>query len=109
MKHVKVLFGLAITCIFVAECAFADQGNAGAMDPNTPNKEIANDVRPPVMYRSLLQACRTVIPSLCPGKGAIVLCLTSKADKITDKVCKTWVDARYACKSAIDGHKYTDK
>ena len=54
--------------------------------------------------RSLLQACRKDVGTICTDKKALVKCLAENADKITDETCKTWVDAREVCMKAAKGN-----
>lgn len=54
--------------------------------------------------RSLLQACRKDVATICTDKKALVKCLAENADKITDETCKTWVGAREVCMKAAKGN-----
>eukprot|EP00658_Telonema_sp_P-2_P007361 TRINITY_DN12744_c0_g1_i1.p1 TRINITY_DN12744_c0_g1~~TRINITY_DN12744_c0_g1_i1.p1 ORF type:complete len:179 (+),score=73.14 TRINITY_DN12744_c0_g1_i1:144-680(+) len=54
--------------------------------------------------RSLLQACRKDVATICTDKKALVKCLAENTDKITDETCKTWVGAREVCMKAAKGN-----
>ena len=50
--------------------------------------------------RSVLQACRKQLTSVCPDRKDTMKCLQDGADSITDETCKSWVLARKACLTA---------
>ena len=47
--------------------------------------------------RSVLQACRKQLTSVCPDRKDTMKCLEDKIDSITDETCKAWVNARKTC------------
>jgi hypothetical protein len=50
--------------------------------------------------RSVLQACRKQLPTLCPQSKNTMKCLEDGLESITDDVCKSWVQARKTCLAA---------
>ena len=55
--------------------------------------------------RSLVQACRKEVRSLCPGSmKSLNACMQQKVSQISDETCKTWVQASAACDGAVSGN-----
>jgi hypothetical protein len=50
--------------------------------------------------RSVLQACRKQLPTLCANRKDTMKCLEDGLESITDEVCKSWVQARKTCLAA---------
>ena len=50
--------------------------------------------------RSVLQACRKQLPTLCPQSKNSMKCLEDGIESITDDICKSWVQARKTCLAA---------
>ncbi len=50
--------------------------------------------------RSLMQACRKDISSVCKANKDIMQCLEDGVESITDDTCKSWVQARKTCLAA---------
>lgn len=66
--------------------------------------------KPAKVVRSLLQACRKEIPTLCKDRKDAMRCLTAKAAEVQDPVCATWLNARTTCNKFLqDSQKCAPK
>jgi hypothetical protein len=51
--------------------------------------------------RSLVQACRKEVRSLCPGSmRSLNKCMQEKVEQVNDATCKKWVQASASCDTA---------
>lgn len=74
-------------------------------------EEVAQTPVPPVATkalrkpRSILQACRKELPTLCKDRKDSMRCLTAKHTEVKDVVCREWLDARAGCNTFLKENK----
>lgn len=103
MSHfiVKVLLFIALVATIVRAAEEAVSEKETAPVENVQPAEVATKRKP----RSILQACRKELPTLCKDRKDSMRCLTSKAPEVSDKVCKEWLDARAGCNKFLKDNK----
>lgn len=66
----------------------------------------AAETLPPRRVRSIVQACRKEVRTLCPGGSMkdINKCLQEKIGQVTDTTCQKWIKWSAQCDEAIAGN-----
>lgn len=90
----------SLPCILLAVVLAASAAMAVDTTPQPTAANIISVGKQPAAnqtkHRSLTQVCRKDAKALC-DMSVLAKCLTEKKDKITDPVCKTWIEARASC------------
>lgn len=77
-----------------AAAAAAAGGSASAATTSGSAAKETSTKRKP---RSILQACRKELPTLCKDRKDAMRCLSTKAAEVKDPVCAEWLNARASC------------
>lgn len=91
MTASKVFLCIAVL-LLVATSAFAQNDEGKSAE----GKRVAE--RKP---RSILQACRSELPTLCKERKDLMRCLGAKEDQVKDETCKSWLAARSSCNEYV--------
>ena len=94
MFSIKILVAVGLVLLFAT--AVSAQDDEAKADVKPAKKPVA-DRKP----RSILQACRSELPTLCKERKDLMRCLGSKEEQVKDETCRDWLKARTSCNEYV--------